>query len=221
MTQHPLYVYFHICCINNWKEITLKIVLSIKESSIYEKITKVRCFLLGKVHDSDLEWLGGLSCKIEIAGNNQNTKLYEAFTLQQLWLDSQYNDFNVLYLHAKGVSWKGRRSSVNDWVDYLIYFNVDRGDNMLKLLDQYSVIGVNLQSLPELHFSGNFWWSKASYIKTLNNDMTQNYLAAEFWICSGTGHFRSLWNSNINHYKDRYSPEEYKDRDIKLIEISN
>ena len=73
------------------------------------------------------------------------------------------------------------------------------------------VIGCNYSKLPYPHFSGNFWWAKSNYISTLNTSSLKIKHDAEWWILSNTNNFYSLHDSNINHYKNRYLPEKYKD----------
>ena len=112
-------------------------------------------------------------------------------------------DFNVLYLHSKGVKWNNKKQCISDWVSLLLYFNIKYHEEILNKLDNYDVIGVNLSLENIIHFSGNFWWSKSSYIKTLNKEIMKQYCGPEFWITQKkTGKFLSLFQlMPLTHYK--------------------
>ena len=40
-------------------------------------------------------------------------------------------------------------------------------------------------------------------------DFIDWYILPEMWICSKTKKSISLWNSNIDHYKQEYKPYKY------------
>ena len=112
----------------------------------------------------------------------------------------------------------GKKDSVTDWVSLLLYFNIKYHEEILNKLNNYDVVGVNLSLANIIHFSGNFWWSKSCYIKTLNKQIIKSYCGPEYWITQQkNGKFLSIWNSNINHYKHRYPLEEYLNKPIKYI----
>jgi hypothetical protein len=49
----------------------------------------------------------------------------------------------------------------------MLYFNIIKWRDCLNALIEYDTCGVDLRSEPVLHYSGNFWWSKASNINSL------------------------------------------------------
>ena len=199
------YIYFHICCINNWKDIFNKLMENIKKSRLYDNIKEIRCNILTK--DNDLSFFS--DPKIKIIGTSSNYNLYENSTINLLYEHSYQEDFNVLYIHTKGVTHKGS-VNVADWVNYLTYFNIYKYDICLEELKTNDTVGVNLQELPELHYSGNFWWSKSQYIRKLEKCQNKQYCSPEFWLTEKKiGNYVSLWLSNINHYNQRYMDENY------------
>lgn len=206
------YIYIHVCCINNWKEIFQQLLFDIKESGLYEKITKIRCVVLKETYD-DLDILR--DDKIEILGISNNIQVYEQVTLNLLYEHSFVEDFNVLYIHTKGVKHNNTNPCVTDWVKYLTYFNVYKHDLCLTLLRSCDSVGVNLQDNPSLHYSGNFWWSKSEYIQKLDRCVVTSYNSTEFWLTEKQlGNHVSLWTSNINHYNCRYEKEKYENKEI-------
>jgi hypothetical protein len=70
----------------------------------------------------------------------------------------------------------------------------------------YNTVGVDLVYNPALHYSGNFWWAKSNYIKTLSRPedipiILSKRHNAEFWVCNGNSKHYSLHNSNIPVYE--------------------
>lgn len=117
----------------------------------------------------------------------------------------------VLYFHMKGVT----KESINgeSWRLMMEYFVIDRWKECVNFLDTYDAVGSNLKILGPTtwsdgtesyekvgieHFVGNFWWANASYITTLDDSfLTSNFrLDREFWIGSGKGKMKSLYQPN-------------------------
>jgi hypothetical protein len=207
------YVYVHVCCLNHWQEIFENLIRTIKDSGLYEIVDEIRCGVVGEYVDASVF----ADPKIVIARHSDDVTLHETSTLNLLHEHAQREEFNVLYLHTKGVS-HGPDSlyfaNVRDWVEYLCYFNIYQHDTCRALLRTYDAVGVNLQGGEKddyaLHYSGNFWWSRASYIRTLNRCEHTTHNAPEFWLTeTQTGSYRSLWRSGVNHYQEPYPASRY------------
>jgi len=217
-TEKNIYIYIHVCCINNWKTVFDKLIFDIKQSGLYEKIDEIRCYVLSENINSDLEHIIKDNDKIKIIGSSTDLKLYEVITINTMLEDSikessGKNTF-VLYLHTKGVS-KPNNECVKDWVQYMSYFNIYKHEDCLARLKQgYDAVGVNFFKLPKTHFSGNFWWAKFEHIKTLQKCTYSDYCNPEMWICDKkTAKYASLFQSTklcISHYFKRYSEDNYK-----------
>lgn len=214
------YIYIHVCCINNWKEVFDTLILDIKKSGLYNKIHEIRCNILTENNDN-LSFFN--DDKINIIGKSSNLKLYETSTLKLLYEHALLEDFNVLYLHTKGIRHNNTNINVTDWVKYLSYFNIYKHDICISQLSNFDAVGVNLSTNPSpqeqyvLHYSGNFWWSKSKYIKRLNMPVHLNYNSPEFWITeTRKGNYLSLWQSNTNHYLGRYTEDNYVNRNINI-----
>jgi hypothetical protein len=208
-----IYIYIHICCINNWKSVFDKLLYMIKESGLYDKTTEVRCGVLSQNIDieTDIKYITRNDDKIKIIGFSSNIRLYEVPTINTLYYNLNPNNAPptyVLYLHTKSVT-KPENIYMNDWVNYLCHFNIKKHEDCInKLNEGYDAVGVNLQHEPKLHFSGNFWWSRGEHINTLQSCGYHDYHAPEMWICQRQdGRYFSLFNSNENHYRERW--EEY------------
>jgi hypothetical protein len=206
-----IYIYIHVCCINNWKEIFNKLYSNIKNSGLHNIIKSIKCSILSKDNDDILFFNDLNDSKIEILGISNNLDLYETPTINLLHDHSLNEDFYVLYIHTKGVKHNNQNINVTDWVNYLTYFNIQKYETCIKSLLDYDTVGVNLQGGNDpTHYSGNFWWSKSSYIKKLEKCRYTQYTSPEFWLTEkNIGNYLSLWNSNINHYCNRYEELNY------------
>ena len=211
------YIYIHIYCFNNWKEIVHTFLHKIISSKLYSIVSEVRCVVLG---NGDISDIIQQYPKVRIMFQSDDTSFYEKKILQLLYEHSQRENFYVLYLHTNGIKYNGKYKKINKWIDYMTYFNVSKYTNMIKLLKYNDVVGVNLENNPEnpIHFSGNFWWSKSKYIQTLdtnylynrwNKQQYRNVTDYNIWITSGNGNYASVWNSGLNHYRQEYPTKKY------------
>jgi hypothetical protein len=94
----------------------------------------------------------------------------------------------VLYMHTKGAyrdtddnaSWRRSMTSkiVPSWED------------CVRLLEDHDAVGCHWVRAPEWpeqppFFAGNFWWSRASYLRTLPPPDTESRWKAETWVSLG------------------------------------
>ena len=204
-----VYVYVHVCCIHNWKDVFLKLYMNIKTSGLYHKIKGIKCNIL-TINNNDALFFADLD-KVEIIGIHNNLGLYETPTINLLYEHALCEDFYVLYIHTKGVKHNNRNTNVTDWINYLTYFNIHKHEVCIKSLLDYDTVGVNLNDVVgTMHYSGNFWWSKSEYIRKLDKCVYQHYNSPEFWLTEKRiGNYLSLWNSNVNHYNEPYGESNY------------
>jgi hypothetical protein len=210
-----IYIYIHISTIGSWIEILENIMDNIKHSGLYDKVKKIKCYILGNFSNIPLILQDD---KIIIHKNN-NLNLYERFTLNNLYDDSIKEDFYCLYIHTKGVT-KPYSLPVKDWREYLLYFNTTYFEKILEYLKKYDTVGAQLLNYGGIHYSGNFWWSKSSHIRNLKREIDDNYCSPEFWICSKKDHtnYFSLWRTELNLYDNRYPKENYVSKGLRPYE---
>jgi len=158
---------------------------------------------------------------IEFFYPDVNPSEYEINTINKLREDciKESEDRLILYVHSKGITKPFSKPSA-DWRRYLVHFNIERWKDNVALLEHgFDTVGVNLLENP-LHYSGNFWWSKSSYIKNLPEvPRFVNRHYAETWICSGGPRACEVFNSKIKHYEyiEEYGEENYRFfRDFKI-----
>ena len=142
-----------------------------------------------------------------------NRFVSEAVTINRLWTDSAKDDFYALYIHGKGVTAYTRFLMKNDaqqfrnyyyWRKFLEWGTVENWHNCVNALHEgYDVAGCNFNNDPWPHFSGNIWWARSRYIRTLDDNtdsawwrsVRQHYhtdrLCDEMWPCS---HAKRVYN---------------------------
>lgn len=214
-------IYIHICCINNYEDIFMNFVDLIKKSKLYDVVYEIRCGVLGFQSQKFKNFIKEHS-KIKIVIEDDNIKLYESFTINKIIEDSILEDNNILYLHTKGCT-KPHDINVKSWVDYLCYFNITKWKIALDYLDANDMVGVNLQDRygEELHYSGNFWWTKSSYVKYMKKIIHKQYNDPEFHMTKdGLGKFISLRHSYCSHYNKQYPKELYEGKEIIPYELT-
>lgn len=211
----PIYIYIHVCTINNWKERLKDHLFKIKDSGLYDIVDEIRLSILGNYDKNNSLFIDD---KIKIVAHADNIKLYETFTLNKILEDSINENFIFLYIHTKGLYYRHQHNNpllydnISLWIDYLCFFNMYKYKDCLNYLynDNYDTVGVNLLNKPTLHYSGNFWWSKSSFIKNQEKCIHEHYCSPEFWVTKNiSGKYKSLWNSNVNMYDVPYYPILY------------
>jgi hypothetical protein len=121
-----------------------------------------------------------------------------------------HREARLLYVHTKGVSYPQRCQTVEDWIELLLHFVVREHQSCLTALAHYDTVGCNHLGEPRPHYSGNFWWARAAHVASLPDVPSGDRHAAEWWILGAPGtRALSLWDSGVNHYKERYPRDRY------------
>jgi hypothetical protein len=130
---------------------------------------------------------------------------------KQKFGDSDY----ILYIHTKGAS-KQNLENIVSWRHLMNYFNIEKYKNIFKIFEKtdYNTYGVLLGTAGKWKlYSGNFWWAKASYLKTIKMDgVRKNRFNAEVdYIQNGMDWkpYSSYNREGENHYSILFKREEY------------
>jgi len=135
-------------------------------------------------------------------------------------------DYKVLYFHTKGISQHCLNGE--SWRLMMEHFVIDKWKECVKNLEEYDASGCNLKILGPTtwsdgrqswekagtkHFVGNFWWANASYVNTLDDKfLTSDFrLDREFWIGTGNGKMKSLYQS------EDYEPYQHFYREVDYV----
>ena len=218
-------IFIHIALLDGWYERLGKYLLLIKNSGLLSRVNNVYLCFVGDSDISKLDFDDDIIAKIIIKRVDSNLKVFEVPTQKLLYDFSCVNkDYNVLYIHTKGVGQK-INLCIEDWINYMLYFLVEKHDDVLELLKTYNTVGVDLREEPTLHYSGNFWWAKSSYISSLPdpvlfkdlskypNPLNSERHNQEFWICYNKNNNYNMWDCGINCYHrhlHRYLPNLYR-----------
>lgn len=93
---------------------------------------------------------------------------YPTLDFMKKTCDAAEGDFYICYFHLKGLT-KRTDPNVLNWRDYMEYWTIDRWeDNVDELNRGVDTVGCNYIESPWPHYSGNFWWSRAEYIRKLD-----------------------------------------------------
>jgi hypothetical protein len=144
--------------------------------------------------------------KIQVTFNENSYS--EVSTLKKLWLDANksVDEYNILYLHLKGVTSFSSHFTQNQvdlfrniyyWRKFSEWSVIEKWQISLSyLMMGNQIVGCNFNEDPLKHFSGNMWWAKSSYIKSLDDiensawwkenkkEIFVDRLIAEMWPCS-------------------------------------
>jgi hypothetical protein len=225
-------VFYHIACINNWKDIVRDQITKIIFSGLYDKVSKIHCFLVGNPTDLELyqSLLSKYGKKIIIERIEENGD--ESLTLVNIKNFINSNT-KFLYIHTKGVTRYNTNTlviddyihkienlyeNVADWNNVMEYFLIKNHEICINKLDEFDIVGINYvgnenNARINKHFSGNFWWCNANYYMSLQEIM--NY--SECYIFNANPNHLSLFQTNLEgyrHYFHAYKMENYVDKNM-------
>jgi hypothetical protein len=240
----PIYIFIHICCINDWINIFNEQIDTLKSSGLYEKSTMIYLGILGEINIIKMEIFN--DPKFNIMYIDQRFNLYEIHTINYIKsiCDNTNHDINILYIHTKGVRQAGNSNVTKSWRNMMEFFLINNYNICLNNLTKYDTIGVNAVNLycsnineisinkkHTYHYSGNFWWTKKSYIDKLEYielDLTKNSIntryKAENWILSKYPDMNCgiIFQDDTNtHPYHRYVFDFYKDILIYVYKLNN
>jgi hypothetical protein len=128
--------------------------------------------------------------------------------------DSDY----ILYLHTKGASKQDTEvyTNISSWRHVMNYFNLEKCKSVINLFEKtnYNTYGILFGTAGKCKlYSGNFWWAKASYIKSIDvSSVKKNRFNAEVnYIQNGIDWkpYSPYNREGENHYSILFKKEEY------------
>jgi len=212
-TKKDIVAFFNVYAAGeHYDAIVQEQVATIKGSGLLNKLDSVYYATMG---EEGFKYEIGNSTKyVHLAhyGNNGT----EMHTMHYLWQFCQANPTSkALYFHDKG---SFHNTKLNERLrTYLNCFVLNT--HCISALDDHDVCGWRASPLPYIHYSGNFWWARCSYVRNLidplssiNNQtfiqlarplrcyrLTSRY-AAESWIGSGpTVHPADCMNTTVDN----------------------
>lgn len=153
--------------------------------------------------------------KIVVINYSEDASLFENATMKQVITFSKiHENYNVLYMHTKGVSYKQDHyfyQGILSWINFMMYCLVDHSDKCVDLLSDYDTIGTNVREhdTNPLHYSGNFWWARTSYLRKLPITIFKDKYDCEFQVLSKNPRFFNVWTLN-QMYQTVYPLSSYE-----------
>ena len=151
--------------------------------------------------------------------------IFEGQTLRFLYDRCQQSDIDVLYFHNKGIT--SQTTFVSEWRKILNYYCVEQWPSCVKQLRSADAVGVRDRQCADHMMSGNFWWSKSEYIRTLPEpiDSTQYQNRPDFypggvdyrysfedWLWSNTPRVHHVVDTQTDHFSEFSSLELLKNK---------
>lgn len=208
----PIFGFFHLALAPGWQAIVEELLADLRESGLLSRCERLFFGVLGP----DMEALEFEEPNVEIAFRSSDFELFEFATLERVHQHSQTNEGHYFYIHSKGVFSRHQHPTVDDWRRYMAHFVVCQHESCTTYLRRgFDVAGVNWQATPYPHFSGNFWWATAEYLRTLPAPMTLRIgpdarCGAERWLGQNDAvRVACLHQSLINHYECPYPERSY------------
>jgi hypothetical protein len=128
---------------------------------------------------------------------------FEYAGIRKVWeLAADYDGY-IGYWHTKGAKHIAN-NCVADWRRYMVHFFLQGPDSGTDLT------GVNWTQRPWPHFSGNFWWARASYLRRLPEPVrVDSNMYWEEWVGQCAPSVTCRWSSGRNHYHEQYPRDHY------------
>lgn len=213
-------VFYHICPMNHAYQVVVEHIMAMHYSGLYDVVEGIYCCLGGGNPDvaaSIKKFLHTAGKKIHILRDEPNDTSYERLTLLEMHEHVADSDC-ILYIHSKGVSvgTENPESSErkSDWNRVLSYFLIKYHAICVNVLCAgFDLIGPNYdkRGIYPLHFSGNMWWVRGSYYKSLPKQIGPGYLDPEFYVCQNNPTVFGMHNTHEDHHANTYKLERYVD----------
>lgn len=212
-------VFYHVYQYGDWLKLVSDQIKLLHITGLYEACSFIHIGINGQ------EPFPFNNKKIKIQYNKDSWS-EETQTLNSLRnFCEQNDDWNILYFHTKGITRLSQETY--DWRKIMEYFCIEKWKESIEILNDYNTVGSLYMDecyygfFP--HYSGNFWWAKSEYIRTLDHSYLDSGIRQnrEFWIGTGKGLMYSFLTTGLNHYAHCYPRELYTDSlDPLLINTS-
>lgn len=200
----------HICQKGDWKRSLQLLINGLYSSDLLDSTEKIDLCVV-----SDTEMDTSVFLPKSTYHFMGPCNLYERPSLLHLknLAEQDTEDVCYWYLHTKGLRWFGseREQNILDWIELMLYWNCTLWKNAITTLNSgYDTYGCMYNDEPKKHYSGNFWWTKSSYLKKLPSTIGPDYNDPEFWITTASPKSFCAYKKLINFYHERLPPHYYR-----------
>lgn len=183
--------FYHLYADYDWKFVFMEHIVKLRKSRLWENMDKMVIGLINPSEDDAAHIIRRIvpdGVEVEVFETKSG---WEDFTLNKmLTFSKEVENKNTIlfYAHGKGVSYTDQ-SFQESWRDSLLFNHVIKWQQPAWYVSEgYEVAGFWLLKNPGdsggRTFSGNWFWSKASHVETLDylNLDESNRLQAETWV---------------------------------------
>lgn len=163
----------------------------IRGSGLLDAITGIHVGVVGEASSAELDKVLEHP-KVRLTQRQSHGK--EEVTTQALWSFAATceDDTRLAYIHARGMTRNPRASQADscaeDWTRMMEFFVIERWAVASSALNDHEAAGCEMWSYRgTYHYSGNFWWARAGYIKRLpppEQFVPDRRRVGEFWVLS-------------------------------------
>lgn len=208
--------FIHSTTLEVWKDsILITLLERLKQSGLLYELKHLCIINTGQ--PLDITKIERLYPPAVVVNWAENTMDFEICTIKQVVTYAKLHpDSRILYMHTKGVSYPNNHvflPGIKGWINYMLYSLVDNYKKCKKLLNVYDTVGCNYrpdESGNMQHYSGNFWWTRADYVKKLPISRMKDKYEPEFWVLQNRPFLFNIFK--IEHmYEQPYYIEDYKE----------
>jgi beta-1,4-mannosyl-glycoprotein beta-1,4-N-acetylglucosaminyltransferase len=229
-SKPKIFCVIHSCTLSSTGTKTLDYIVNvINKTGFINVVDNIFINNIGIPIDNIYNYNNESKNKYTVINHSDNTSLFEYPSLNKIKQISTDNPNSyILYLHTKGISHTDEiLNNVNDWINMMLYFLVEKYEECINQLNKnYDTVGCNYHLATHychVHYSGNFWWSKSSYIDKLHllDETNVDKAYAEFWLFKSNPKYYTIHSSgNVHHYFESYPMERYSQNSI-IQQINN
>jgi len=218
----PKVIFYHLALIRNYKQRHEHMMESLYDSKLLYYCEHFYVVVVGNRTKNPIPLLPR---QAEIIDGGTDVEKFEWPTINQVYQYSlRRNDTYILYLHDKGATHDLHDVNVGDWIELLLFFTLRHWRASTKHLEKYQIVCPNFSLVSgNPHCSGNFWWARSDYVRTLNVPLPdQQRHFYEMWIgkklppallefknVNHTNEACVIWPERVIHYHSREPPETY------------
>jgi hypothetical protein len=197
--EYNIVGYFHICQKEHWEKSFDLVYEEIKKSGLYDASKEIRCVVVNDANDVvDDDRFRDPKLKITHGSSSAH---YERTTLLRMHEAAQEEKCAYWYVHTKGLRHFGteREDNVIDWIKFMLFWNIANWRLANLCLFMSEVYGCCYRPESHSHFSGNFWWARSDYIRTLPGTIGDDYYAPELWLFSKKPSFVNISDAPVGY----------------------
>lgn len=221
--MRPLHVFYHFFARpgSDWTWALDQQLQLLRQSGLHSNATIWMC-ITGEV---DLDYIARrypfiIVCNVRSA---DAPNIFEGQTLRFIHQADLPDDAYVLYMHNKGAT--SNSTYVAAWRECLNHEMITKWRLCYNMLSAYDVVGVSdthVRRSNNVITSGNFWWAKAKYLKTLPDPIdSTKYLdkhhpddydyryCFERWVTANGPDIGFTLDMNVDPYIEYYFVEEH------------